>query len=85
MRSQVERAIFGRAESISREEFLARTRFDDDEPTIDGRYVRMTFDGMSCRIILRHDGLYTPGKGDPIFQSRDECAFRAARLNGLFE
>jgi hypothetical protein len=45
----------------------------------------VTVDGGSCKIYLRYDGYWTAGKGDPVFDSRDDCAFRAARLNGLLD
>ena len=86
MRSSVERAIFGQSAPISRDEFLRAALIEPDQPVpLAGYGYRVTFDGISCRIILRHDGFWTAGKGDPVFDSRDDCAFRAARLNGLLD
>jgi hypothetical protein len=86
MRSSVERALFGSSAPITLAEFNRMRDIEPLEPEpLTGYAYRVTVDGGSCKIYLRYDGYWTAGKGDPVFDSRDDCAFRAARLNGLLD
>jgi hypothetical protein len=86
VQSPVERAIFGSSAPVSRQEFLDLAIIEPAQPVLDGYGYRVTFDGASVTITLRHDGTWiAPERGSRIFESRDDCAFRAARIAGLLD
>ncbi len=100
MRSQVESTVLGRTSNApaSASEFARLADIEGHEPLPGGDYrYRVTFDGASTMITVRtmqertSEGQqiwtekWLAGPGSPLFESRSDCAFYAARRDGLFD